>query len=271
MFYHTPLAAFCTYCVGQMMRIPIPRFLRPLVYARFARYFGISVEEAEYSFTSYRTLDAFFTRALKPSCRPISFDPHHVVSPVDGKLIAFGKIVEGQLIQAKGLHYSVEALTQQNTVTFDSGFFATFYLSPSDCHRVFSPLFARLDVATWIPGALLPVREPYISQYSGLYSKNERVVMSFSSQKGQMDMVMVGAFNVAHVSFCDVIDAPFIFRGPGRSKRSAVIEKDVKVGEWVSTFHLGSTVILLFENTGISFDSLALGKHYKYGEKIGSF
>jgi len=49
----------------------------------FARTFDIAVSEAEMGVDEYPTLNAFFTRRLRPGARPVDDDPDVLVSPVD--------------------------------------------------------------------------------------------------------------------------------------------------------------------------------------------
>ena len=88
--------------VGRLSELRIPEPLRDEVYGAFAAKFGVDVSEAELPMRSYPTLNAFFTRRLRPGIRPIDASEGSVVSPVDGRLSQFGVISNGQLVQTKG-------------------------------------------------------------------------------------------------------------------------------------------------------------------------
>ena len=57
-----------------------------------------------------------------------------------------GTISGGQLLQAKGIRYSLTSLVLDSRAqtTFDGGWFATIYLAPSDYHRVHVPIDGTL-------------------------------------------------------------------------------------------------------------------------------
>ena len=80
-------------------RLAIPWFI--------ARY-GVNMAEAVRPAAAYASFNDFFTRALRDGARPLA--PVDFVSPVDGVVIACGRIEAGQLLQAKGHRYSTRAL-----------------------------------------------------------------------------------------------------------------------------------------------------------------
>src|SRR3954454_4877779 len=93
---------------GHVANFTVPRPLRPTVFGAFARIFGASIDEAELPLTEYASINAFFTRTLKPGLRPIAESA--IVSPVDAKVGAYGRVVDDVLVQAKGRNYSLAAL-----------------------------------------------------------------------------------------------------------------------------------------------------------------
>ena len=161
MFFH-----LISRVVGWIARLWCPGF----VVSAFAKFVGISVSEAEFPLSHYDSLDAFFTRGLCSELRPIG---EGIVSPVDGLVLISGRLVRGQILQAKGLSYSLDALLgREASDDFLDGYFVTVYLSPRDCHRIFSPVSGRVVSDRLIPGRVLPVREPYISRSPNLYVEN---------------------------------------------------------------------------------------------------
>ena len=55
---------------------------------------------------AYASFNAFFTRALRPGVRPLAGGERDLVSPVDGTMSQLGTVRDGQLLQAKGMHYT---------------------------------------------------------------------------------------------------------------------------------------------------------------------
>ncbi len=264
--FNTKAAHYLTALTGLFTRLPIPKLLRKWVLTRFANTFGVALNEVELPLDRYTTIDAFFTRGLRPTCRPIA--DNAVVCPVDGVLLAHGPIQSGQLVQAKGVLYACDTLIN-DTFTDQSGYFLTYYLSPKDCHRIFSPVSGTISRSIWVPGALYPVREPYISDFSGLYTRNERIVTTIDTAYGRVWVAKVGALNVGNMSV--PFDPDF------HPQKTGVTEKDytpgipINTAQWLGTFHLGSTVVLVFSSNSFIPDSaLQAGRYQQYGQRIGT-
>ena len=109
---------------------------------------------------AYASFNEFFTRALKPEARPFTRDAGTLISPVDGTIAQIGRIDGNQIVQAKGHHYSLEALLARPsdwTAQFRGGAFATLYLAPYNYHRIHMPLDGTLKAAWYVPGDLFSV------------------------------------------------------------------------------------------------------------------
>ncbi len=208
-------------------RIYIPVFLRSSVLKGFSKLTGINSEESEFPMEDYPTINAFFTRGLKAESRKIQ--KADIVSPVDGEILEFGQIQSCQLIQAKGIGYSTQALLGgQEGAEFERGSFISIYLSPKDCHRIMAPSDGVISGHRLIRGHLFPVRQPYIGKFNGLYTQNERAIIWLKSADFRLAMVLVGAINVGKLEV-----RPY---SPATYK-----------GDWIGTFHLGSTVVLCID------------------------
>src|SRR5512140_3452470 len=95
--------------VGALTRWEAPRALLDWMIGGFAARYGIDLGECEPP-SSYRTFGEFFARPLKPGRRPIAPGAEVVVSPVDAVVSESGLATAGQLVQAKGIDYTVAAL-----------------------------------------------------------------------------------------------------------------------------------------------------------------
>ena len=238
----------------------------PLIRA-FARAYGVDMAEAErQGLAEYGSFNDFFTRALKPGARPIDPSPGAIVSPADGAVSQAGVIERGELIQAKGIRYSFQALAGAcASPAFEGGAFATIYLSPSDYHRVHLPLAGRLVRTVAIPGKLFSVNAKTEAGVEGLFAVNERLVMEFETERGRMLVVMVGAMIVASIE--TVWDG-----GPRSPYRETVVtehDQSFEKGAEVGRFLLGSSVVLAFE-PGHADLNLAAGDVVRMGEAIGT-
>src|SRR5579872_5500884 len=125
----------------------------------------------------YRNFNAFFTRALKPSSRPIDPGKELLVNPVDGCISQIGQLEKNSLLQAKGSYYTLEALLggeKLPQISFENGHYATFYLSPKDYHRVHLPLNGQLIQTIYVPGSLFSVNLLATQNIPQLFARNER-------------------------------------------------------------------------------------------------
>ena len=223
-------------------RIPIPRPFRSRFLGYIARILNIDLKSAEKPVVEYSSINDLFTRALKPELRPLG--DAWMVSPVDGRMVSHDLIHEGQLLQAKGIRYPLAKLIPDDSAkAFRFGQCMTLYLSPSDCHRIFSPVSGRIKKTIYVPGALFPVREPYISELPNLYAMNERVISIIETPLGDVAVVMVAAINVSTIEVRYQKEAL-------RKKAITVSDTghEIKKGDWLATFHLGSTVVLLTQS-----------------------
>lgn len=249
-----PQAAFSR-TLGRMADVPLPLAARRHVLGAFARTVGIDVEEAELPLAGYGSLNAFFVRRLRPDARTWPHDDSVIASPVDGVVGRHGIIRDGQLIQAKGRRYTAAALleSESDASVFEGGSFLTIYLSPRHYHRIHAPCSGLITRARYVPGALLPVNEPAVLHVPDLFPRNERVICCIEGALGRTAVVAVGAFNVGRISTAFDPD----WAGAGGSvanQRSSSTQmrhydppREVRQGDEIMAFHLGSTIVALFE------------------------
>ena len=242
-------------------------WIRGALVRTFARVYGVDMAEAEQpDLSSYRSFNDFFTRSLAPDVRPVDPATDSVVSPADGVVSQTGVIERGELLQAKGIRYSFDALADACAgPTYESGAFVTVYLSPSDYHRVHIPLAGRLVRTVAIPGKLFSVNARTESEVEGLFAINERLVMEFETALGKMLVVMVGAMIVASIE--TMWEGP---RSPYRQKQIDTHDRTFEKGAEVGRFLLGSSVVLAFEAGRVRLDpALASGVAVRMGQSIG--
>jgi phosphatidylserine decarboxylase len=100
-----------SYYWGRFNEIPLPVFMRAPGFKVYSWFFGVNLDEVAEPLESYRNLSEFFYRQLKPGCRPIDPRPNSVVSPADGRILQFGEVRSGGMVeQVKGMTYSLDAL-----------------------------------------------------------------------------------------------------------------------------------------------------------------
>jgi phosphatidylserine decarboxylase len=213
----------------------------------FVRRYGVNMAEAaEPAVDSYRSFNAFFTRALKPGVRPLAKSAW--LCPVDGSISRFGVIERDQIVQAKAHRYTTSALLGGDAALaapFDDGLFATLYLSPRDYHRIHMPADGRLRRMIHVPGELFSVNPTTARAVPGLFARNERVVCLFDGPHGPFVLVLVGATIVGSMAtvWHGVVNPP----RPGAVRQWHYHGDDVALrqGDEMGRFMLGSTVVVL--------------------------
>ena len=239
----------------------------------FIRIFKIDMSEYELqSANQFSSFNDFFIRKLKSDARPIDQTSNSITSPADGRISQIGAFQNGVAIQAKGQQFSMAQLLgcQENYGSLnESGKFATIYLSPRNYHRVHMPHDGKLVEMIYVPGRLFSVA-PYATEViKGLYSRNERVISIFSTNMGYMAVVMVGAVNVAAIEMVwEGLVTPPHGKQIARKKYDNI---ELKKGDELGTFNMGSTAIIVFENEKVAWDNqLKLHQTVNMGQALGS-
>lgn len=223
---------------------------------RFAQTYGIRIEDAEKHLQDYKSLNDFFTRRLKPGLRPIHEDLSRVVSPVDASITGIGDIKEGLIVNVKGQDYTIEELLNRSprTVNYKNGFYFVLYLSPTDYHRIHSPISGDVLESEHVLGKVYPVNEFGLRHMKRVLSRNERLITFIQHNTGEVAVVKVGALNVSSIQYVKPLP------------------KTLERGQELAYFEFGSTVVLLFEDDMFEpRPDLQLGSKVKMGEDLGRF
>ncbi|MBC7709091.1 MAG: phosphatidylserine decarboxylase [Rhizobacter sp.] len=224
---------------------------------KFVAKYGVNMAEALHpDVTRYASFNDFFTRALKSGARPLAQATY--VCPVDGAISQFGTIEGEQIFQAKGHQYTARALLGGDAALaahFDGGQFATIYLSPKDYHRIHMPCDGALRRMIYVPGDLFSVNPATALAVPGLFARNERVVCVFDTARGPLVLTLVGATIVGSMAtvWHGVVNPP---RTPDiREWTYAAGEVQLKQGDEMGRFLLGSTVVLLWPRETLRFNA----------------
>ena len=247
------------------------RFVKRLLINSFVYLYKPDLREAIHSnVNNYISYNDFFTRKLKN--RDIDKSEKTFISPVDGEIVDHGYIKDKNLIQAKRYEYSLEELLGEKSVDkFNEGYFVTIYLAPTDYHRIHCPYEAVIRKSIHLGSSLFSVNKKAQETIPKLYIKNERSVLHLSSNIFDYALVSVGASVVGSI-------VPF-WASQKTSSRNNLIrewnrgpdesESSIKKGDELAHFKMGSTVILLFEDTKkLDLDSLNQKKRVKFGESL---
>ncbi|PIT74691.1 phosphatidylserine decarboxylase [Limnohabitans sp. JirII-29] len=266
-----------TVFAGTVARAQGGRFTHALI-RWFVRRYHVNMDEAaQPDITHYASFNDFFTRALKPGARPLA--NADFVCPVDGAISQLGHIEGDQIFQAKGHHYSTQALVGGDAALaaqFADGEFATIYLSPKDYHRIHMPSAGRLRRMIHVPGDLFSVNPATARGVPGLFARNERVVCVFDmpaalgAKPQQYVLVLVGATIVGSMAtpWHGVVNPP----RSGKVRDWSYNDQDIHLrqGEEMGRFLLGSTVVLLWpKNTMALNPDWQAARPVRLGEKMG--
>lgn len=259
---------------GRVAGLPLPRFFRRPFLRAFGRTFGVDFGEIRDPLESFPTLQHFFIRRLKDGARPVAAGPGVLVSPCDGAWGAAGRIESGQLLQVKGRPYALAELLDDAAAAreYEGGAFATLYLSPKDYHRFHLPCAARLEKATYLPGALWPVNRAGVEGVPGLFAVNERIVGFFTIAEpgaagGRLAIVAVGATMVGKVKL--VTEDLETNRGEPRADRDYHPPRPFARGEEWGRFEFGSTLVLVATAGALELDAAEPGTPLRLGRPIG--
>lgn len=245
--------------LGHLMHWEGPSWLIQPAIRIFAKAYKINIDEAEHSCTAYPSVGEFFVRRLKAGSRPLASS--WAVHPADSRITQSEVIDDGTLVQAKGITYKLFDFTQDPECTkkWAGGLFITYYLCPTDYHRVHSPVDGDITDVRYMPGQLWPVNEWSTSHVKDLFTVNERILVEIATELGPVGVMFVGATNVGHIrlSFDDSIRGnqmgPHIFHHQSYSPQIPVHK-----GSELGMFRMGSTVVMLYPPAF----------RQKYGEKL---
>ncbi|MFP6654150.1 MAG: archaetidylserine decarboxylase, partial [Myxococcota bacterium] len=263
------------------LRLPGP--LQRLEIRLFARLAGVDLSEAKDPVEFHDSLQSFFTRALRDDVRTIEGDGRSLVSPCDGAWGEAGRIEDGTLLQVKGRRYSVAELLGDVdlAVAYESGYFATFYLSPRDYHRFHTPAAGKFRRMDYCPGSLWPVNAVGLKGIDRLFARNERICAYLDAAEPQgtecargeastaIALIAVGATMVGSVRLCfDDLKTNAGIRQPERREFDDQARLFEKGEEW-GHFEFGSTIILLTPPGLWRIEPRPVGEGLRLGQVIG--
>lgn len=226
-----------------------------LFITRFAKTYGIRIEDAEKGLSEYRSLNDFFTRRLKPGLRPIDQGADQLISPVDCMITGMGSIEAGLIVNVKGQDYTVEDLLNHSPrqINYDHGFYYVLYLSPTDYHRIHTPVTGTIIESEHVLGKVYPVNDFGLRHMPKTLSRNERLITIMQHDKGEIAVIKVGALNVSSIQYV------------------SGLQQSLERGDELAFFEFGSTVVLLMENDTFNpREDLHVGSKVKMGEKLGT-
>ncbi|HEX9061109.1 MAG TPA: phosphatidylserine decarboxylase [Clostridia bacterium] len=228
----------------------------------FISEFGIDMSICEKKPDDFQSFNDFFFRKLTSEARPIDSVPDSLVSPGDGKLMAYENIDLNKLVQIKGYTYSFDKLIDDQSIAskFSEGTCLILRLCPTDYHRYHFIDDGICEETKKIKGDYYSVNPIALKAVTEVFCKNKREWSIFHSDNfGDVLYIEVGATCVGSIVQT---------YAPGRS---------VKKGDEKGYFKFGgSTTILFFEKGKVKIDEDIIDQTNKgyetsvvMGEKIG--
>lgn len=267
---------YCLASLGvRLSRMPIPsRGLRERVFRTVygRKYRALNETELDRPLADFRSFNELFTRGVRPECRPIDRAIAGLVAPCDAEVQDIGTLRGDTLLTVKNIAYPIDSLLPgMDNASLVGGQFAILFLSPADCHRVFAPESGEVRSIAHIPGRRLLVHPPFQRPEFPVFTLNERLVMRVVTGQGEYALVMVAGWGVGHITH-----PPGTLSSWSGTRLSShqVTRLDnpshghVQRGQWIATFELGSTVVLIAARSLKATPLVSIGEHVAYGRPL---
>lgn len=206
----------------------------------FIKDFNIDMKICSSSLNGFNNFNDFFTRKLKKDSRPMTKDKNILISPGDGKLLAYENINLNKVSNIKGINYSFYELIKDNKLAdkYSNGTCLILRLCPTDYHRFHFIDHGICSNTKKIKGDYYSVNPLALVKVPQLFCKNKREYSIFHSENfGNILFMEVGATCVGSII------------------QTYTPNKKVSKGEEKGYFKFGgSTVILFFEKGKIKID-----------------
>jgi phosphatidylserine decarboxylase len=209
----------------------------------------------------FESFNDFFIRKLKPEARPLA---EGLVSPADGKVLAFPKVSALNEFFVKGHRFTLHAFLGDRKLAerYQDGPLFVIRLAPPDYHRFHFPYAGTPSESQPIPGGYLSV-SPYATRvdFARVFTENKRAFTLLQTlDQGQILLAPVGATMV------------------GSIVHTYAPEQPVAKGEEMGYFAFGgSCLIMLLEPNQVKIDedlmantARGLETTVQMGERLGS-
>jgi phosphatidylserine decarboxylase len=202
----------------------------------FVEEYGIDLSIAKKK--KFDSFNEFFVRKLKPGARPVDSDSNVLVSPGDGKIMAYANVGNEDFI-VKGSKFNVARFLADSILAqrFKHGGIVVLRLCPTDYHRYHFPVDGNISFPTIIDGDYYSVNPIALREKIEVFCENKREYVVISTKQfGDVIMAEVGATMVG--SIIQTYEGSMAVKGKEKGY--------FKFG--------GSTVVLLFEKGKVRID-----------------
>lgn len=204
----------------------------------FVNTYNINMEESIKKIEEFENFNDFFCRKLKKESRKIS--NKFIISPADGKIIAFNNLSEIESFFIKGEKFNIKKYLNDEEIykEYENGAMAIIRLAPVDYHRFHFPVDGIAGNNKKIAGDYLSVSPIALKNKIDIFMKNKREYCIVENEKiGKMIMSEIGATMV------------------GSIVQTYEENNNVKKGDEKGYFKFGgSSVMILFKENTVKFD-----------------
>ena len=114
----------------------------------------INISEAKKKVEEFTSFNDFFYRELKAGARKIDYSEDVLISPADGKILAYENIKDKDKFFVKGDKFSLEEFFRDKELAkkYEDGVFVIIRLAPVDYHRFHFPADGNISESKLIDG-----------------------------------------------------------------------------------------------------------------------
>lgn len=227
----------------------------------FVSSLKIDMSESLKRIDEFVSFNDFFYRKLKPNSRKIG---NGLVSPGDGKILAFENFSDVNTFYIKGSAFTLEKFlgSQQLADDYKNASMVILRLAPNDYHRYHFPYQGVPSDSKKIKGYYYSV-SPYalVKNFTKVFCENKREICTFSMNgKSPLLIIPVGATMVGSII--------------STYKPNESVQKADEMGYFAFG---GSTIVLLFKSSDFKINADLLNNtkanietYVKMGEEIAS-
>lgn len=229
--------------------------------ATFVDDYQIDMSEAVKSVDSFTSFNDFFYRKLRPEARPIGSG---LVSPADGKLLAFERAADVGQFFVKGDPFTLESYLRDKALAnkYANSYLIIVRLAPNDYHRYHFPAAGTPSATTSINGRYYSV-SPYAlaPNFTRVFCENKREYLELSTE-----------------NYGDILLSPVAATMVGTMVSTHTAHQAINGGDEMGYFAFGgSTIVMLVDRDKVKIDDdliintkAKVETAVKMGESIGS-
>ena len=198
----------------------------------FVDSLNIDMSESKKKVGEFKSFNDFFYRELKSDARKIE---DGLVSPGDGRVLAFNKISEINSFYVKGTEFTIQAFLKDEELAnqYQNASMIIVRLAPNDYHRYHFPFEGMASASKKIRGPYYSVSPIALEKnFTKVFCKNKKEICTLTTDNhGEILVIPVGATMVGSLN--------------STYEPNTFVKKGQEMGYFAFG---GSTVVLLFDS-----------------------